>query len=165
VIRGRQPADDTAIARVVDAAFRGTAESKLVQALREAGLAAIELVAVGEAVVGHVLFSVLAVTIDGRPLKALALAPVAVRPDRQRRGIGSALVQAGLERAQAENWDAVIVLGDPAYYPRFGFSAAQARHLEAPFSGEAFMALALRPGVLDGRAGRVVYPPAFDLVS
>jgi putative acetyltransferase len=165
VIRARQPADDAAITRVVDAAFGGPAESKLVQALREAGLAAIDLVAVEDEVVGHVLFSSLEVTLDGRSPKALALAPVAVRPDRQRRGIGDALIRAGLERARGEGWDAAIVLGDPAYYPRFGFSAAQARHLKAPYSGESFMALALRPGVLDGRAGRVVYPPAFDLVS
>jgi putative acetyltransferase len=87
-----------------------------------------------------------------------------VRPDRQRRGIGGALIRAGLDRARGEGWEAVIVLGDPAYYPRFGFSAAQACHLAAPFSGEAFMALALRPGALDG-VGRVVYPPAFDLVA
>lgn len=59
----------------------------------------------------------------------------------------------------------MIVLGHPGYYPRFGFSAAQARHLEAPYSGEAFMALALRPDALDGRRGRVVYPSAFSIVN
>lgn len=165
LIRDRQPADDAAIASVVDAAFGGTGESRLVRALREAGLAAIDLIAVEEAVVGHVLFSRLEVTIDGRSLKSLALAPVGVRPDRQRRGIGRALIRAGLDRARAEGWEAVVVLGDPAYYPQFGFSAAQARHLEAPYSGAAFMALALQAGALDGRAGRVVYPPAFALVD
>jgi putative acetyltransferase len=139
LIRDRQPGDDSAIARIVDAAF--------------------------EAVVGHVLFSILEVTIDGRSPKALALAPVGVQPDRQRRGIGRALIRTGFERARADGWEAVIVLGDPAYYRQFGFSAAQARHLEAPYSGVAFMALALQAGALDGRAGRVVYPPAFDLVA
>jgi putative acetyltransferase len=57
------------------------------------------------------------------------------------------------------------MLGHPDYYSRFGFSATSARHLEAPFSGDAFMALELRNGALDGSAGRVVYPPAFGLVD
>lgn len=116
-------------------------------------------------IVGHILFSTLDVTIDGRAVKAVALAPIAVLPDRQRSGIGSALVRAGLDLARAEGWEAVIVVGHPDYYPRFGFSAASARHLAAPFSGKAFMALALREGALDGRAGRVVYPAAFGLVT
>ena len=166
VIRPRAPADDAAIAGINDSAFGGTGESKLVQALRDAGLAAIELVAAEpSALVGHALFSRLGVTIDARSVKALALAPVAVRPDRQRRGIGSTLIRRGLDLARTDGWEAVIVLGDPAYYPRFGFSAAQARHLKAPFAGEAFMALALQDGALEGRDGRVVYPPAFDVVS
>jgi putative acetyltransferase len=164
VIRSRAPADDPAIAAINDSAFGSTGESKLVQALRDAGLAAIELVAAEPSVVGHVLFSRLDVTVGERAVRALALAPVAIRPDRQRNGIGSALIRRGLDLARAEGWEAVIVLGDPAYYARFGFSAAAARHLQAPFSGDAFMALALRPGALEGR-GRVVYPPAFDVVS
>ncbi|HSI00821.1 MAG TPA: N-acetyltransferase [Reyranella sp.] len=164
--RPRQPADDAAIAVVNDLAFGGPAESRLVTALRDSGAAAIELVATehGE-IVGHILFSVLGVTVDERPVSTLALAPVAVRPDRQRAGIGSALVRAGLERARAAGWEAVIVLGHPAYYPRFGFSAALARPLVSPFSGNAFMALALRDGALDGRTGRVVHPPAFGAAS
>jgi putative acetyltransferase len=164
--RPRTPDDDAAIAEINDAAFEGSAESRLIVALRDGGAAAIELVATGEAeIVGHILFSTLDVTVDGRALKALALAPMAIRPDRQRSGIGGAVVRAGLERARAEGWEAVIVLGHPAYYPRFGFSAALARHLAAPFSGDAFMALALREGALDGRAGRVVYPSVFGLVG
>lgn len=159
------PPDDAAIARVVDDAFGSPGESRLVRALRDADLAAIELIADEDSVAGHILFSPLDVTVDGRPVKALALAPLAVRPDRQRRGIGGALVRDGLDRARAAGWESVIVLGDPAYYARFGFSAAQARHLQAPFSGGAFMALALRPGALDGQAGRVVYPPPFSLVD
>lgn len=166
VIRPRAPADDAAIAAINDSAFGGTGESKLVQALRDTSLASIELVAAEpSALAGHVLFSHLDLTVDARAVKALALAPVAVRPDRQRRGIGRALVRRGLDLARAEGWEAVIVLGDPAYYVRFGFSAAEARHLQAPFAGEAFMAVALRPGVLEGHVGRVVYPAAFDLVG
>ncbi|HTR88153.1 MAG TPA: N-acetyltransferase [Reyranella sp.] len=165
MIRPRTPADDAAIARLVDAAFGGPAESRLIQALRDVGLATIELVAQADTLTGHILFSPLDVTVDGRPVRTLALAPVAVRPDCQQRGIGGGLIRRGLEVARTEAWAAAIVLGDPAYYPRFGFSAALTRHLRAPFAGDAFMALALQSGALDGKAGRVVYPPAFDLVG
>jgi putative acetyltransferase len=165
VIRPRTPADDPAIARLNDEAFGTPGEARLIQALREAGLAAVELVAADDTgVVGHILFSVLELAVDGRAVKALALAPMAVAPTHQRMGIGSTLVRAGLERARADGWDAVIVLGHPRYYPRFGFSAALARHLEAPYSGAAFMALALQPGALDGQGGRVIYPAAFAMV-
>jgi putative acetyltransferase len=129
-------------------------------------MAAIELVAVeGPSIVGHILFSILEVTVDGRAVKTLALAPMAVEPARHRQGIGSALVHAGLDRARTDGWEAVIVLGHPRDYPRFGFSAAQAHHLQAPYSGDAFMALALRPGALDGQTGHVVYPAAFAIVD
>jgi putative acetyltransferase len=166
VIRARTPADDAAIARVNDAAFGAAGEARLVEALRAAGLAAIELVAVEDnGVVGHILFSILEVTVDGRAVTALALAPMAVAPAHQRTGIGGALIRTGLDRARTNGWDAVIVLGHPHYYPRFGFSAAPARHLKAPYSGEAFMALALRPGALDGQSGRVAYPAAFAIVD
>jgi putative acetyltransferase len=165
-IRPREPDDDAAIAAVNDLAFNGIGEARLVAALRNSGVAAIELVATEHAeVVGHILFSVLEVTVDGRAPETLALAPMAVRPARQRCGIGSALVRAGLDLAQAQGWEAVIVLGHPDYYPRFGFSPELARHLAAPYAGDAFMALALRQGALDGVDGRVVYPPPFAEVS
>lgn len=162
VIRERQRADDEAVRRLNDDAFGGSYESRLIEDLREAELAALELVAVEQTeVVGHILFSTLAVTVGEAPIRALALAPMAVRPDRQRRGIGSALVRAGLEQALQQGRQAIIVLGHPKYYARFGFSAALARPLAAPFSGDAFMALELAPGALQGSDGRVVYPPAF----
>ena len=164
VIREREPADDEAIRRLNDAAFGGPIEAKIVEDLRKARLAAIELVAVeaGE-IVGHILFSALKVTIGEEMIPSLALAPMAVLPGRQRHGIGSDLVRRGLALARQREWWAVIVLGHPAYYPRFGFSAALAKPLAAPYSGEAFMALELAPGALSGADGRVVYPPAFDI--
>jgi PPOX class probable FMN-dependent enzyme len=129
-------------------------------------LVPVELVAVeNDDIVGHILFSVLATTIDRQTVPALALAPMAVRPDRQRRGIGSALVRAGLDLARDRDWRAIIVLGHKGYYPRFGFSAALARPLEAPFSGDAFMALELAPDALRGEKGRVTYPPAFGVTN
>jgi putative acetyltransferase len=165
VIRARQPADDGAIRRLNDEAFGGTYESTLIAALRSAGLAVVELVAVENAIVGHILLSRLELTLDERPVRSLALAPMSVTPARQNTGIGSDVVRRGLDRAREAGWEAVIVLGHPTYYPRFGFSAALARHLAAPFAGDAFMALALRAGALDGDAGRVTYPPAFGTLG
>jgi putative acetyltransferase len=162
IVRPRAITDDNVITRVNDIAFGTPDEARLIRALREANAAAIELVAIDNArIVGHILFSVLDVAIDNRVVKALALAPMAVEPSHHRQGIGSALVHTGLEQARADGWEAVIVLG----HPRYCFAAAQTRHLEAPYSGEAFMALELRPGALDGQRGRVVYPAAFALVD
>jgi putative acetyltransferase len=164
VIRAREPADDLAILELNDAAFGGQFESRLVEDQRTAALAAVELVAIEQTViVGHILFSALSVTFGEKPIRALALAPMSVRPDRQRHGIGGALVRTGLERAGERGWQAVVVLGHPEYYPRFGFSAELARMLEAPFTGDSFMALELVPGALRGADGRVVYPPAFGI--
>ena len=162
MIREREPADDEAIHRLNDAAFGGSYESRLVDELRSAGLAVIELVSIdGSGVIGHILLSTLDVTVAGEPLRALALAPMSVHPDRQRQGIGSGLVHMALERARQQDWQAVIVVGHPGYYPRFSFSAALAHPLASPFSGEAFMALELMPDALKGGAGLIVYPSAF----
>ncbi|MGE3650938.1 MAG: GNAT family N-acetyltransferase [Reyranellaceae bacterium] len=166
MIRERNPADDEVIREVNDAAFGGSDESRLVEDLRAAELAMIELVAVEQsAIVGHILFSRLAVALDGRPIRTLALAPMSVWPGRQRRGIGSGLVRHGLNLARERGWQAVIVLGHPGYYPRLGFSARLARPLKAPFTGDAFMTLELVPRALHGVDGQVVYPPPFGIVS
>ena len=90
---------------------------------------------------------------------------MAVQPELQNQGIGSKLVEEGSRTVRERGIEAVIVLGHPAYYPRFGFSADLARRLAAPFSGEAFMALELVPGALDGSMGSVSYPAAFGLES
>jgi putative acetyltransferase len=138
-------------------AFGGGAEARLVDALRRSGAAVLSLVAEcgGGAVVGHVLLSRLV-----SPPGALALAPLAVLPDRQRRGVGSALVRAALARARAGGWAAAFVLGDPAFYGRFGFEAEAARGYASPYAGEHFMAVRLGPGPLPG-AGAVIYPEPF----
>ena len=145
-------------------AFGGEYEAELVERLDRDGLVAASLVALAaEVVVGHVLFSDLAVEIDGRPILAAALAPLAVRPDFQRRGIGARLVTKGLRILRDRGRAAVIVLGDPGYYRRFGFSAGLTRKLVGPFKGENFMALELVSGALDGVAGSVRYPEAFGI--
>ena len=163
-IRPPVPSDYAAIDTVVSAAFEGPDEATLVRRLRVDGEMAIELVVSdGPDIVGHIAFSHLPVLVDGRTVRALSLAPVAAAPGRQNNGVGTALINAGLAAAQAAGFQAVIVVGHPAYYPRFGFSAEAARHLAAPFHGPAFMALDLAPGALSGQAGQVKYPPAFGI--
>jgi len=117
------------------------------------------------AIVGHILFSALTTMVDDDAVPTLSLAPMCVHPERQGSGIGTALVEVGLELARRREWQAVVVLGHPDYYPRFGFSAELASGLDSPFDGESFMALELVPGALDGDDGLVVYPAAFGLVS
>jgi putative acetyltransferase len=165
-IREETLEDRPAIREVNESAFATPEEAELVDRLRADGLVLASLVACdGGEVVGHILFSALPIETAGRRLRGAALAPMAVRPDRQRQGLGSALVRRGLEACRALGVEAVVVLGHPAFYPRFGFSAETARHLEAPFSGPAFMALELKPGVLDGVSGAVTSPPAFGLTD
>ncbi|MFC5397112.1 GNAT family N-acetyltransferase [Bosea vestrisii] len=163
-VRAAKPADAEAIAALNRAAFGGEEEVGIIKRLRHDGLVAVELVAEqGGEIIGHILLSWLPTTMDGRSLKALALAPMAVRPGLQRQGVGGRLIMAARDRARAVGAEAVIVLGHPGYYPRFGFSAALARNLASPFSGEAFMALELVPGALAGKRGSVSYPAAFGL--
>ena len=163
-IRDETPADWAAIEDLHRRAFGGELEANLVARLRHDDLVACALVADERgAIVGHIVFSWLEVQVDRRDVRAMALAPLAVRPDRQRRGIGSELARAGLAAARAAGGEAVIVLGHPAYYPRFGFSSALAAKLRAPFKGDAFMALELVLGALAGASGAVIYPQAFGI--
>jgi putative acetyltransferase len=93
----------------------------------------------------------------------VALAPMAVLPQHQRRGIGGRLIRHGLDSLRAQGEKIVIVVGHPTYYPRFGFSSGKTRGLESGFPAEAFMAMELEPGALDGICGRVIYPAAFEI--
>ena len=147
MIRHARPADHPAIAAVTEAAFGKPDEARLIERLRADGDAMFELVAEeGGEVVGHILYSRL--WADSVMLYA-ALAPVAVRPDRQQDGVGKELVRASMETAREFGAHAVVVLGHPEYYPKFGFSTEAARAVTCPFSGlPAFMALELEPGAL-----------------
>ena len=164
-LREEAPADYDAIREVNRLAFGGEDEARLVDQLREDGEVIASLVAVDEEqVVGHILFSELPIETDRGVRRGTALAPMAVRPGRQRGGIGSALVRRGLELCRERGVEIVVVVGHPEYYPRFGFSAELAKRLKAPFSGEAFMALELAPGALaEGVTGTVRYAKAFAL--
>ena len=157
-------AERTAIRAVNEAAFGGAYEADLVDQLRGSDYALISLVAELESrIVGHIMFSRMWIKTSSGLLSAVALAPVAVLPGHQRKGIGGLLVQHGLELSRGRDEEIVIVVGHPNYYPRFGFSSAKAKSLGSPFPREAFMALELRLGVLDGIEGFVVYPSAFGI--
>lgn len=163
-IRESVPADDPAIAAIVTEAFGQRDEADLVARLAHDGDVELSMVAEeGGAIIGHILYSDLGVVVDGRPVRAVALAPVSVVPARQGRGIGGRLIRASLDLLRERGFEAVVVLGHPSYYPRFGFSAALAAKLQGPFAGEAFMALDLVPGALSGHVGSVHYARAFGL--
>jgi len=136
----------------------------LVLQLRRDGVALTEHIAtVDNEIVGHVLFSRMPFDGPRGRIAAAALAPLAVVPERQRRGIGSALVRHGLESCRKAGAAVVVLLGNPTYYSRFGFSSALATKLRAPFAGPAFMALELSRGVL-AEGGAVTYPAAFEAI-
>ncbi len=163
MIRDATFADFAAIRQIIRHAFGRDDEANLVEQLRADGDVLVELVAANEiALTGHILYSPLAIERGGETLRAAALAPVSVLPAFQGQGIGGALIRAGNARCAALGLSAVIVLGHVDYYPRFGFSAAAAESLEAPFSGPHFMALELKPGALQ-TGGRVRYAKAFGL--
>lgn len=163
-IIAEQPDQRPAIRALYLAAFPSAYEADLVERLRASGLVVVaRVVRDGHAILAHILFSDLSVEVDGRRVAAVSLAPVAVAPAVQRIGIGTVLIRAGLLLVRERGCDAVIVVGDPAYYARFGFSAELAEKLHSPWTGPAFMALELTPGALAGRAGRVSYPAAFDV--
>ena len=160
-IRNETPQDHSAADQINEIAFGGPDEAALVRALRSSAL--LSLVAVIDGVpAGHVLFSPLPLVRGDERLAAAALAPLAVLPEFQRQGVGSALSRAGLERLG--DCPVVIVLGDPAYYGRFGFRAAAGFGVSGKYAGagDAFMALELAPGALAGGEWRTDYPAAFD---
>jgi len=171
-IRPEKTEDLVSIDELTRLAFKGEDEVKLVKAIRhsEYFIPELSLVALEDnnRIVGHILFS--PVTIESsensESVEALALAPMAVLPERQNSGIGTMLVRQGLEVCRKLGYTIVIVVGHPEYYPRFGFKPARAHDLEAPFEvpDAAFMALELVPGALTNVRGVVKYNPAFDSV-
>jgi putative acetyltransferase len=165
-IRPERTPDAPAIRAVNLAAFETTTEADLVDLLRTQASPVISLVAEdGPAICGHIMFS--PVTLGDRgDVRIAGLAPMAVLPSQQRRGIGTALVLAGLEACARIDYGAVVVLGHAGYYPRFGFRPASGFGLRSEYDvpDEAFMALELRPGSLAGAAGVIRYHPTFAQV-
>lgn len=166
-IRAETADDYAAVRRVNEAAFGRPAEANLVDALRESARPHISLVAVKAGqVVGHIFFSPVSIESEASSFVALGLAPMAVLPEYQRDGIGSQLVRRGLEECRLLGHDVVVVLGHPAFYPRFGFMTAREKGLTSEYDvpDEVLMVAELRTGALAGRRGVVKYQAEFGKV-
>jgi putative acetyltransferase len=155
-IRDESPRDWEAIYQMVSSAFGQSAEAELVEELRDTGASVVSLVAEEDGqIVGHIVLSKM-----DAPFPALALAPLSVIPTRQRKGIGSTLVERAVNRARGEGWAAIFVLGDPSYYERFGFDGDAATGFTSPYAGPHFMVLKLSPS-LSALTGELRHAPAF----
>lgn len=161
-IRPADGADAEAIRKVHRAAFEREDEARLVDRLQDGGHVEISLIAETREIVGHILFSALRIATNHGDFAALTLAPVAVLPECQRHGIGSALVWCGLETARQRGDRVVIVLGEPAFYGRFGFRAELIQRLSSPYACEAWLGCELAPGALRDIVGEAQYPPPFN---
>jgi putative acetyltransferase len=165
VIRIECPADIPGVRAVNEAAFDTGAEAALVDALRENGKFTLSLVADVEGeIVGHILFTDIEMEPGGTHVRMLGLAPMAVRPEWQGKGIGSALVRRGLEDCREFGYRGVVVLGHPDFYPRFGFAPASGHGISCIYDApdEAFMAVSLGDEELP--KGRALYQPEFAAV-
>lgn len=168
IIRAEQPGDVLAIEAINRQAFGRPGEANLVNALRPSlprrDYSRVALL--DGKPVGHILFSPILIDTGDRVESALALAPMAVLPEVQGQGIGSALVRDGLETLRQLGERIVVVLGHSDFYPRFGFQTASKYGIRAPFEvpDPVFMVIELQPGALQGIQGTVRYPPAFDEV-
>ncbi len=160
-IREETPDDAAAITALLQAAFPGPDEASLVEELREDGeLGASLLAEQAGAVVGHVALS--PITIAGNAVRMAALAPLAVAEAQRGQGIARQLMHAVIEHARTQGIDALLVLGDPDIYGKYGFTRAPA-DLRVAWSGPFFMALELRDGTLQGVKGKLRYAKAFGM--
>ena len=163
LIRLEEQKDDAAVRIINISAFNTPAEAGLVEVLRKEARPIISMVAEEDGeVVGHILFS--PVNLSGNPgLKIMGLGPMAVLPRCQGRGIGSALVRAGLQRCTEIGFGAVVVLGHPWFYPRFGFVPSVRYGINSDYEvpEDVFMLTELQPGYLEGASGTIHYHPAF----
>jgi putative acetyltransferase len=161
VIRDERPDDRAAIRAVNDAAFDQPLEGRIVDALRAHDAAQLSLVAeIDGRVVGHLLFSPVT---SAAGVEAVGLGPMAVSPEHQRRGVGAALVDAGLARLRAAGCPFVVVLGHHEYYTRFGFVPASRHGLRCEWDvpDESFMVHVIDAAAVAAAAGLVRYRPEF----
>lgn len=162
-IRPEEEKDWAAVYAVNAAAFETEAEARLVDALRQQARPIVSLVAENDgAVIGHIMFSPVSLT-GHTDVRIMGLGPIAVAPNHQRKGIGSALVPAGVERCKQLGFGAVVVLGHPEYYPRFGFAPSSRFGIGCEYEvpDEVFMAMELQTDHLRGASGTIKYHAAF----
>ena len=166
LVRPETVDDRDAVHALNVAAFDTPLEADLVDVLREDAKPIVSLVAEEDGSIrGHIMFS--SVSLEGHlDLKLMGLAPMAVAPSHQRKGIGSQLVDAGLARCQQLGCPAVVVVGHPTYYPRFGFIPAVDFGIRCQYDvpSDVFMAVELQPGALEAASGAVRFHPAFGAV-
>jgi putative acetyltransferase len=165
-IRPEESEDADGVRLVNRLAFGRSGEAALVDALRDSADAISLVATVATKIAGHILFTLVQVG-DGEPGPSVAgLAPMAVLPEYQRQGIGSQLVRAGLDACRVRGHGLVVVVGHPAFYPKFGFVPAWTAGLEYqhPVPPEAFMVLELQAGALTRARGMVRYRPEFTKV-
>ncbi|MGD8582403.1 MAG: N-acetyltransferase [Gammaproteobacteria bacterium] len=166
-IREEELSDAEAIWNINADAFETEAEANLVNALRDSGCTFISLVAeTDNKAVGHILFTPVELTGNKNKLKIIGLAPMAVLQQYQNKGIGSSLVKAGIEYCKLKGYDAVVVLGHPNYYPKFGFVPSVLYNIKSEYEvpDEVFMLLELMPGSLKGHQGVIKYHELFNSV-
>jgi putative acetyltransferase len=162
-----EEAQDVDGVRVVNRrAFGRPSEAAMVDALRGSAEAISLVATVQGRVVGHIFFTPVQIENIDRTKSAVGLAPMAVLPEYQRQGIGSQLVRAGLDTCRAQGHSLVVVVGHPAFYPKFGFVQASTAGLEYEHGvrPEAFMVIELQAGVLAHTHGIVRYRPEFSTV-
>jgi putative acetyltransferase len=162
-VRSEVASDRDEVRQIHTLAFAGPTEASLVDRLRgSAGSISLVATDVG-GVVGHILFTAVRIIGAGALVRVAGLGPMAVTPSRQRNGIGSELVLHGLEECRREGYEAVVVVGHPDYYPRFGFRRGSGFGLSCQFDvpDEVFMAAELHAGALSG-GGEVRYSPEFS---
>lgn len=162
ILRAEQSGDEKPIFAVNAAAFATDAEARLVDMLRSDGDLLFSHVAEeDDVIIGHIALSPMDVLADDKPIRALGLGPVAATPNRQLEGIGSELIQAAANWARTNQWQLIILLGNPRYYERFGFSVEDAKPFSSPFAGPYFQALWLDAPAQKPQSGRAEYAPAF----
>ena len=166
-IRKEKDSDKEIIWKVNAEAFETEAEANLVNALRDSGISFISLVAEkDEEIVGHILFTPVELIGDDSGLKLMGLAPMAVLPKFQKKSIGSQLVKTGKEICSTQGYDAIVVLGHPEYYPKFGFVPSVKYGIKSEYDvpDEAFMLLELKKDSLKDKNGVIKYHSAFGSV-